>query len=96
MLEENKDYELVAVEDHPDAWAIRITSGVFIETVIMFGSIGFNKEQDNISFNFEVLASPDSTLTPANVDLQNYCTMLLESIIMAGMDEGTVEIANKS
>jgi hypothetical protein len=44
-----------------------------------------------MTFNFEVYSSPDSTLTPENEDLQMYCA-LLESIIMDGIEDGTVEL----
>ena len=92
MLKENEDYELIAVEDNPDAWGVRIKTGMFTETVIVFGAIGFNQVKDNLTFNFEVYSSPDSELTPENVDLQEHCTKLLESIIIDGIEDGTVEL----
>jgi len=92
VLKENEDYELIAVEDNPDAWGVRIKTGIFTETVIVFGAIGFNQVKDNLTFNFEVYSSPDSELTPENVDLQEHCTKLLESIIIDGIEDGTVEL----
>jgi len=92
MLKENEDYELVALEDNIDAWGVRIISGMFIETVVVFGAIGFNKVKDNLTFNFDVYSSPDSELTPDNVDLQEHCTKLLESIIISGIEDGTVQL----
>ena len=100
LLKENRDYELVPIEDNPDAWGVRIKTGMFTETVIVFGAIGFNKVKDNLSFSFDVYSSPDSELTPDNVELQEHCTKLLESIIIDGIEDGTVELmdadANKS
>jgi len=91
-MKENEDYELIAIEDNPDAWGVRIKTGMFTETVIVFGAIGFNQVKDNLTFNFEVYSSPDSELTPENVDLQEHCTKLLESIIIDGIEDGTVEL----
>lgn len=96
MLKENEDYELIAIEDNPDAWGVRIKTGIFTETVIVFGAIALNEEQDNLTFNFEVCSSPDSELTPENVDLQEHCTKLLESIIIGGIEEGTVELESNA
>lgn len=100
LLKENRDYELVPIEDNPDAWGVRIKTGMFTETVIVFGAIRFNKVKDNLSFSFDVYSSPDSELTPDNVELQEHCTKLLESIIIDGIEDGTVELmdadANKS
>jgi len=92
LLKENEDYELIPVEDNPDAWGVRIKTGDFVETVVIFGAIGFNEAKDNLTFNFEVYSSPDSTLTSENTDLQIYCTKLLESIIIDGMEDGTFEL----
>ena len=91
-MKENEDYELVPLDDDPDAWGVRITSGQFIETVILFDAIGFNKVKDNLTFSFNVYSSPDSELTPDNIELQNHCTKLLESIIMTGIEDGTVQL----
>lgn len=92
MMKENEDYELVPLEDHPDAWGVRITSGMFVETIVVFDAIGFNKVKDNLTFSFDVYSSPDSTLTPENTDLQEHCTKLLESIIISGIEDGTVHL----
>lgn len=91
-MKENEDYELVPLDDDPDAWGVRIMSGQFIETVILFDAIGFNKVKDNLTFSFNVYSSPDSELTPDNIELQNHCTKLLESIIMTGIEDGTVQL----
>ena len=91
-MKENEDYELVPLENNPDAWGVRITSGMFIETIVVFDAIGFNKVKDKLTFSFDVYSSPDSNLTPENTDLQEHCTKLLESIIISGIEDGTVEL----
>ena len=91
-MKENEDYELVPLENNPDAWGVRITSGIFIETIVVFDAIGFNKVKDKLTFSFDVYSSPDYNLTPENTDLQEHCTKLLESIIISGIEDGTVEL----
>ncbi len=84
---ENQDYQLIPLEDNSDAWGIRITSGEFIETVIVFGAVGIDEDTDNFTFNFEVYSSPDPDLTPENTDLQEVCAELLHSIILSEGNE---------
>ena len=91
-MKENDDYELIPLEDNPDAWGVRIKSGDFVETVVCYGAIGFNKIKDNLTFSFEVISSPDSELTPENVELQEHCTKILEAIIVSGIEDGSVQL----
>lgn len=79
---ENQDYQLIPLEDDSDTWGVRITSGQFIETVIVFGAVGIDEETDNFTFNFDIYSSPDSDLTPDDVDLQEVCGDILQSIIL--------------
>ena len=82
-MKENEDYQLIPLEDNSDTWGIRITSGEFIETVIVFGAVGIDEDTDNLTFNFEVHSSPDPDLTPENIGLQEVCAELLHSIILS-------------
>lgn len=92
LLKENKDYELIPLESNSEMWGVRIASGMFIETVIVFGSVGFNKVKDNLTFNFEVVSSPDPDLNAENEDLQQHCARILEAIVIDGVEDGTVEL----
>jgi hypothetical protein len=92
LLKENKDYTLVPLEEHEDAWGVRFTSGPFPETTVVFGAIGFNKVKDNLTFNFEIKESPDQELTEDDEELQQHCAKVLEAIIVAGVEDGTVEL----
>ena len=91
-MKENEDYELIPLEDNPDAWGVRMKSGDFVETIVCYGAIGFNKVKDNLTFSFEVISSPDSELTPENVQLQEHCTKILEAIIVSGIEDGSVQL----
>ena len=92
LLKENEDYSLVPVEEHEDAWGVRFLTGPFPETTVIFGAIGFNKVKDNLTFNFDIYSTPDSELTSENAELQQHCAKVLEAIIVAGVEDGTVEL----
>jgi len=92
LLKENEDYTLVPLDEHEDAWGVRLDTGPFPETIILFGAIGFNKIQDKLTFNFDVYSSPDPDLTPQNEELQERCALVLEDIIVNGVEDGTVEL----
>ena len=87
---ENVDYELIPSEDKSDGWNIRILNGQFSETVIEFGAVRFNEIDDNMSFSFEVISSPDPDVTTENIDLQIQAGEILESVIYSGLEEGSV------
>ena len=75
---ENVDYELIPSEDKSDGWNIRILNGQFSETVIEFCEVRFNEIDDNMSFSFEVISSPDPDITTQNIDLQIQAGEILE------------------
>lgn len=87
---ENIDYELIPQTHDPDAWAIRIMTGAFVETVIVFGAISFNKVKDQLEYSFSIVESPDTSISENNVELQNVVTQILESIIESGIEDGSV------
>ena len=43
-----------------------------------------------MSFNFDLIYSPDSELTTENVDLQDFAGAMLEKIMANGIKEGSV------
>ena len=92
LLKENEDYSLIPVEGKDDAWGVRILKGPFIETVVIFGAVGFNKIKDKLTFNFEVFESPDSNLTADDTALQQHCAKILEAIIVEGIEDGSVKL----
>ena len=101
-LIELKDYELIPDNDNINDWNVRILSGDFVETVLKFGAISINKKgKDIMTFNFDVISSPDSELTVDNTELQEYAGDLLQAIIRDGIDTNSVimkerKIENKS
>ena len=101
-LIELKDYELIPDNDNINDWNVRILSGDFVETVLKFGAISINeKGKDIMTFNFDVISSPDFELTVDNTELQEYAGDLLQAIIRDGIDTNSVimkerKIENKS
>lgn len=88
---ENVDYRLVPVQDAPDAWAVRILTGPYIETVLAYGAISFNKVKDHLSFNFMVVESPNEEAVESSKEMQDVAAELLSCIIEAGVNDGYVE-----
>jgi len=88
-LVELKDYELIPAEDDDQAWAVRVVTGDYVETVLRFGAIAI-KEDGIMTFNFTVVSSPNPDLTSEDVDLQEYAGDLLQAIIVDGIESGSI------
>jgi len=78
-MKENTDYEIIPDMNDDKSWNVRILTGAFTETVIKYGVVKFNDE--DMTFNFDIISSPDNDLTTDNVDLQKYAGNMLEKII---------------
>lgn len=94
-LTENVDYCFIPHESIEDAWAVRIMSGDFIETVVAFDAIALNEVKDCMTFKFHVISSPDENATQDNEELQQKATKILEAIIESGIEDGTVELKDR-
>lgn len=96
--EENVTYELVPSPEHEQAWNVRILEGVYNETVIQYGAISFNEhdgEEETLSFNFEIVQSPDSELSETDEDLQEFAGKLLEHIIVQAIEAQEIEMKER-
>lgn len=83
-LVENVHYELIPETiENQEIWNVRILRGVFVETVIRFGTLRVKK--DRIHFDFGIVSSPDPELNVENEGLQNTAAEILYSVI--GGDE---------
>ena len=88
---ELKDYELIPDPDDHELWNVRVLSGDYSETVLMFGAMSINEAGEGVmTFNFDVVASPDPDLTVDNVELQEYAGDLLQAIIRDGIETDSV------
>jgi len=87
---EGVHYELIPSDENEQAWNVRILEGDFPETVIRYGAIGFNKIKDHMTFNFQVVSSPDPDLSSEVEELQIEAGNILEDIIAQGIADGSV------
>lgn len=84
-LVENEDYELIpgTSDDNIDEWNVRFLSGDFVESVIRYGKVTINGEEEEMtmSFDFDVVSSPIPDLSENVVELQEFAGDVLISII---------------
>lgn len=95
---ENVTYQLIPGPDFAQNWHIRILEGNFVETVIEVGTISFNEANDNVlTFNFEIVETPDNSLTVDNIELQVLVGEVLEEIITSSIEnnDGTIQMKEK-
>ena len=91
-LVENKDYEIIPDKGDEQAWNVRILSGLYTETVLKYGVVKFNGKgkEKYMSFNFDIIYTPDTELTKESVELQDFAGLMLEQIMARGIEEGNV------
>ena len=91
-LVENKDYEIIPDKGDEQAWNVRVLSGLYTETVLKYGVVKFNGKgkEKYMSFNFDIIYTPDTELTKESVQLQEFAGLMLEQIMARGIEEGNV------
>jgi len=91
-VSEDIDYQLTPAEDvdNEQSWDVRILRGDFTETVIRFGNIAFDENDDCLKFSFVIISTPDETLTEEREDLQQFAGDVLESILENAIAEGSI------
>lgn len=86
---EDHDYQLIPADtDNEQGWDIRILTGDFIETVIRFGNIAIDGNNDSIKFNFAVIQSPDDEATVDNDNLQEVAGKILGDVLDRHFESG--------
>tara|TARA_B100001248_G_scaffold9854_1_gene6485 strand:+ start:7579 stop:7887 length:309 start_codon:yes stop_codon:yes gene_type:complete len=90
VLEENKHFEIIPDHNDENAWNVRILKGPFTETVLKYGVIKFNEIPKNMSFNFNIVYTPDTELTRDDFNLQDFAGALLEKIISNGIKDKSI------
>ena len=94
---ENQTYQLVPGEEGDQHWLVRFLEGPYAETVIQYGSISVNDEEEGtMSFNFFVESSPDSELTSDDVDLQLWASDILQEIIREAIMDGSAVLQEQT
>ena len=90
VLKENKHYEIIPDKGDDQAWNVRILSGMFTETVLKYGVVKFNGKKKDMTFNFDIVYTPDTELTVSDLKLQEFAGVMLEQIMAQGFRDGEV------
>ena len=90
VLKENKHYEIIPDKGDDQAWNVRILSGMFTETVLKYGVVKFNGKKKDMTFNFDIVYTPDTVLTVSDLKLQEFAGIMLEQIMSQGFSNGEV------
>lgn len=94
--EENLTYELIPNPVHEQAWGVRILEGMYNETTLQYGAISFNEDgSDTLSFNFDIVESPDLELSTEDEELQIFAGKLLEHIITKAIEADELEMQER-
>ena len=66
------------------------------ETVIRYGNVAFDGKRDALTFNYEIVSSPDPDLeVETNLTFQEYCGRILSSIIDKSITDGSMIAQDK-
>lgn len=91
MLKEDVDFQFVPIDhENEQAWAVRFLEGPHPETVVRYGNISFDDENDCLNFNFMIESTPDDTLTVDDVSLQEYAAEVLEVVLIDAIEKGSM------
>ena len=90
VLKENKHYEIIPDKGDDQAWNVRILSGTFTETVLRYGVVKFNGKKKDMTFNFDIVYTPDTELNVSNKKLQEFAGIMLEQIMAQGIRDNEV------
>ena len=92
---ENTDYMLIPVDTDDQSWNIRILQGEFTETVIAFGNVSIDADNDALNFNFEVVSSPINSLTCDDVDLQLEAGDILSAVLNEALEAKSLQLVDE-
>tara|TARA_B100001093_G_C26618346_1_gene923438 strand:- start:606 stop:908 length:303 start_codon:yes stop_codon:yes gene_type:complete len=94
-FKEGVDYEHIPHPRDDKAWSIRVLEGVYSETVISFGTItidGEDNEDSQMTFDFTLESSPIDDLDEGSLEFQDFAGNLLTSIIETAIIHKTGEM----
>ena len=91
-LSEGVDYEFVPAANDDNAWQVRMLTGPFPETVIMFDKLSVDGKEEQINFNFTIIESPAEDLTVDDADLQQAVGSVLFYILEDSLTNMTADV----
>ena len=94
-LSEGVHYEIIPQVDDTRGWDVRLLEE-YAETVIRYGNVAFDGKRDALTFNYEIVSSPDPDLeVETNLTFQEYCGRILSSIIDKSITDGSMIAQDK-
>ena len=94
-LSEGIHYEIIPQADDTRGWDVRLLEE-YPETVIRYGNVAFDGKRDALTFNYDIVSSPDPDLQiENNLTFQEYCGRILSNIIEQSISEGTLLAQDK-
>ena len=94
-LSEGVHYEIIPQTDDTRGWDVRLLEE-YPETVIRYGKVAFDGKRDALTFNYEIVSSPDPDLeVETDLTFQEYCGRILSNIIEQSISEGTLLAQDK-
>ena len=94
-LSEGVHYEIIPQTDDIRGWDVRLLEE-YPETVIRYGNVAFDGKRDALTFNYEIVSSPDPDLeVETNLTFQEYCGRILSSIIDKSITDGSMIAQDK-
>ena len=94
-LSEGVHYEIIPQTDDTRGWDVRLLEE-YPETVIRYGNVAFDGKRDALTFNYEIVSSPDPDLQiENNLTFQEYCGRILSNIIEQSITDGSLLAQDK-
>ena len=94
-LSEGVHYEIIPQTDDTRGWDVRLLEE-YPETIIRYGNVAFDGKRDALTFNYEIVSSPDPDLEiENNLTFQEYCGKILSSIIDKSITDGSMIAQDK-
>jgi len=94
-LSEGVHYEIIPQSDDIRGWDVRLLEE-YPETVIRYGKVAFDGKRDALTFNYEIVSSPDPDLeVETDLTFQEYCGRILSSIIDKSITDGSMIAQDK-
>ena len=94
-LSEGVHYEIIPQTDDTRGWDVRLLEE-YPETVIRYGNVAFDGKRDALTFNYDIVSSPDPDLQiENNLTFQEYCGKILSSIIDKSITDGSMIAQDK-
>jgi hypothetical protein len=100
-MKESQDYELVPSYQDEDSWSVRFLTGDYTETVVQYGALSINEDDVDVdgmslSFNFEIVFSPDDSLSAEDIGLQEHAGVVLLAIIETAITNDEFVVKDKN